>query len=125
MVQCVRLFPPFLSNNKTCPPYKAGEVSRSWQESDISGKTHTTKVNYRSGYPSKNASPDKYFDSKPGIADALDEEESIMSISAVLVQRPGGQVPACPEGDVPDDRHPHVRVGLQAERQYGDADEED
>ena len=48
-----------------------------------------------------------------------------MSIGAVLVQGPGSQVPPRPDGDVPDHRHPHVRVGLQAERQDGDTNEED
>jgi hypothetical protein len=48
-----------------------------------------------------------------------------MCIGAVLVQGPGSNVPSCPDGDVPDHRDPHVRVGLQTERQNGDADEED
>ena len=69
--------------------------------------------------------PDKYLYSEPGIADTLNEEESIMSVGAVLVQGPGGQVPPRPDGDVPDHRDPHVRVGLQAEGQDGDADKED
>ena len=43
----------------------------------------------------------------------------------MLVQGPGGQVPPRPDGDVPDHGDPHVRVGLQAERQDGDTDEED
>ena len=72
----------------------------------------------------KNCLPDKYLDGEPSIADTLYEEESIVSIGAVLVQGPGGQVPPRPDGDVPDHRDPHVRVGLQAERQDGDANEE-
>ena len=72
----------------------------------------------------KNCLPDKYLDGEPSIADTLYEEESIVSIGAVLVQGPGGQVPPRPDGDVPDHGDPHVRVGLQAERQDGDANEE-
>jgi hypothetical protein len=60
--------------------------------------------------------PDKNLYCKPCIADALYEEECIMSIGAVLVKGPGSQVPARPEGDVPDHRDPHVRVGFEAER---------
>ena len=47
-----------------------------------------------------------------------------MGVGAVLVQGPDGHV-APPHRHVPDDRDPHVWVGLQAEGQDGDADEED
>ena len=46
-----------------------------------------------------------------------------MRVGAVLVQAPDGGIPPA-DGDVPDDGHPHVRVGLQAEGQDGGADEE-
>ena len=68
---------------------------------------------------------DEELEGEPSIADTLDIEESIVSIGAVLVQGPGCQVPPCPDGDVPDHRHPHVRVSLQTEGQDGDTDEKD
>ena len=48
-----------------------------------------------------------------------------MRVCSVLVQRPGGQVERRPHRQVVDDGDPHVWVGLQAEGQYGDTDEED
>ena len=59
-----------------------------------------------------NVSPDKDLYGEPCIADALYEEESIVSIGAVLVQGPGSQVPPRPDGDVPDHGDPHVWMGL-------------
>ena len=48
-----------------------------------------------------------------------------MGVCAVFVQSPGCHVAARLDGDVPDDGDSHVRVGLQAEGQDGDTDEED
>ena len=56
--------------------------------------------------------PDKDLYSEPSIADALYEEEGIVSIGTVLVQGPGSQVPPRPDGDVPDHGDPHVWMGL-------------
>ena len=47
-----------------------------------------------------------------------------MGVCAVFVQSPGCHVAARLDGDVPDDGDSHVRVGLQAEGEDGDADEE-
>ena len=47
-----------------------------------------------------------------------------MRVGAVFVQRPGSEVEGRPHGQVVDDGDPHVGVGLQTERQYGDTDEE-
>ena len=43
----------------------------------------------------------------------------------MFVQRPGCHVEGRPHREVVDDGNPHVGVGLQAEGQYGDTDEED
>ena len=89
-------------------------------------------------------SPDKDLDGEPGVADALDIEEGVVGVGAVLVQRPVGDVTTsrrhCDvpgsfnEADDDDDNekvvslpyhgNSHVRVGLQAEGEDGDADEE-
>ena len=37
-------------------------------------------------------SPDKDLDGEPGVADALDVEEGVVGVGAVLVQRPVGDV---------------------------------
>ena len=37
-------------------------------------------------------SPDKDLDGEPGVADALDIEEGVVGVGAVLVQRPVGDV---------------------------------
>ena len=68
--------------------------------------------------------PDEQLQGKPGVADTLDIEESIMSISAILVQGPGCGVVGGPDSEVVDDRDSHVRVGLEAEGEDGGADEE-
>lgn len=63
---------------------------------------------------------------EPGVAGALDEEESLVRIGQRLVQRPGERASSGVEdGDVADDGHPHVGMRLQAEGQDGHADEED
>ena len=69
--------------------------------------------------------PDEQLDGEPGITDALHEEESVVRICSVFVQRPGSHVEGRPHGQVVDDGDPHVGVGLQAESQYGDTNEED
>ena len=48
-----------------------------------------------------------------------------MCIRAVLVQGPGSYISSGPYGDVSDHWDPHVRMGLEAERQNGDANKED
>ena len=48
-----------------------------------------------------------------------------MGVSAVFVQGPSCQIVASLDGDVPDDGNSHVWVGLQAEWQDADANEED
>ena len=48
-----------------------------------------------------------------------------MRVCPVFVQRPGGHVEGRPHRQIVDDGYPHVRVGLQAESQNGDTDEED
>ena len=68
--------------------------------------------------------PDEQLQGKPSIADALNIEESIMSVSAMLVQGPGCGVVGGPDSEVVDDRDSHVRVGLEAEGEDGGADEE-
>ena len=69
--------------------------------------------------------PDEKLESKPGITKTLQVEESIMSVGAVLVQRPGRLVGGGGHGDVVDHGDPHAGVGLQAEYHYGGTDEED
>ena len=67
---------------------------------------------------------DHELEAEPGVAHALDVEERVVGVRVRLVQDPGGAV-ARVHRLVHDHRHPHVRVGLQAERQDGHADEED
>ena len=69
--------------------------------------------------------PDEQLQSEPSIADTLDIEESIMSVSPVLVQGPCSCVMGGLDSEVVDDRDSHVRMGLEAEGEDGDADEED
>ena len=69
--------------------------------------------------------PDEELEGEPSIADTLDIEEGIVSISAMLVQSPGSGVVGGLDSQVVDDRDPHVRVGLEAEGEDGGADEED
>ena len=84
-------------------------------------------------------SPDKDLNGEPGVANALNVEEGVVSIGAVLVQRPvrhissaraDGGIPGEEESlrlehlPSPDHRDSHVGVGLQAEREDRDADEE-
>ena len=90
--------------------------------------------------------PDKDLYGEPGVADALDIEEGVVGVGAVLVQCPVGDVTTSrrhcdvpgsfDEADDDDDDddekvvslpyhgNSHVRVGLQAEGEDGDADEE-
>ena len=69
--------------------------------------------------------PDEKLEGEPSIADTLNIEEGIVSIGPVLVQGPGRGVVGGLDSQVVDDGDPHVRVGLQAEGQDGDADKED
>ena len=69
--------------------------------------------------------PDEQLEGEPSIADALDVEESIMSISPVLIQGPCSCVMGGLDSEVVDDRDSHVRMGLEAESEDGGADEED
>ena len=47
-----------------------------------------------------------------------------MSSTAVLFKGPVSLILTSPLGLIPHQRDPHVWVGLQAKRNYGDADEE-
>ena len=69
--------------------------------------------------------PDEKLEGEPSIADTLNIEEGIVSIGPVLVQGPGRGVVGGLDSQVVDDGDPHVGVGLQAEGEYGGADEED
>ena len=94
-------------------------------------------------YPNETNSPDKDLDGEPSVADALNVEESVVGIGAVLVQGPVGGVPPGRHSDVPGatklvkgdfrefsmflpyHRDPHIRVGFEAEGQDGNADKKD
>ena len=97
------LHPPTFNPYKHFRPYETICISRikkkySWPDTDLYGE--------------------------PGIAHIFYVEESIVRVCAVFVQAPhSGVTPG--HRDVPDHRHPHVRVGLQAEGEDGGADEED
>ena len=70
--------------------------------------------------------PDDQLEGEPDVTDKLDEEEGFMRVGLCLVEGPEGDVVAeVSDGDVPDDGHPAVGVGLEAEGQDGDEDEED
>lgn len=61
---------------------------------------------------------------EPGIANALYVEKGFMCIRPLLVQGPSRPVVRSGDGDILYYRDPHVRMRLEAEGQYGYADEE-
>jgi len=68
--------------------------------------------------------PHQYLEREPRVAHALDVEERLVRVRLRLVQHPRGRVVRRAHRDVLDDRHAHVRVRLQAERQDRHAYEE-
>ena len=68
--------------------------------------------------------PNEELDRKPGITDALHEEERVVRVCPVFVQRPGSHIKGRPHCEIVDHWDSHVRVGLQTESQYGDTNEE-
>ena len=68
--------------------------------------------------------PGDDLDREPGVADALHVEEGLVRVGLVLVKRPRPRVVGRHHGDVLDEGDAHVRVGLEAERDDGDHDEE-
>lgn len=73
----------------------------------------------------RSRSPGEELDGEPGVADTLHEEEGRVRVGAVLVQGPGGAVDGGPDGEVVDDRDPHVRVSFETESQNRNTNEED
>ena len=69
--------------------------------------------------------PDEQLQGEPSIADTLNIEESVMSVSPIFVQGPRCCVVGGLDSEVMDDRDSHVRMGLEAEGEDGGADEED
>ena len=69
--------------------------------------------------------PDEQLQGEPSIADTLNIEESVMSVSSIFVQGPCCCVVGGLDSEVMDDRDSHVRMGLEAEGEDGGADEED
>ena len=75
--------------------------------------------------------PDENLERKPGVADALDVEESVVRVGALLVEHPRRHTAVCPDNgrrrhgaagdprkrDVLDRRNAHARMRLDAERQ--------
>lgn len=55
------------------------------------------------------------FERKPSVADTLDVEERDVGVRLRFVQHPGRVLARRLDRNVPDVRHPHVRVRLQAE----------
>ena len=68
--------------------------------------------------------PDEKLEGEPGITKTLQVEESIVSVGAVFVQRPGSLVVRGGHRHVVDHGDPHAGVGLQTEYHYGGTDEE-
>lgn len=66
----------------------------------------------------------QYFKGKPGIAHTFDIEEGYVRIGLRFVQKPAITSIRSFHCNVPDDGHPHIGMGLQAERQDRNADEE-
>lgn len=66
----------------------------------------------------------QYLKGKPGITNAFNVEEGYVRIGLCLVQKPAGSSVRSSNCHIPDNGHPHIRMGLQAERQDRDADEE-
>ena len=69
---------------------------------------------------------DDELEGEPDVANELDEEEGLVRIGLSLVQRPECDVVTeVANRHIADDGNPAVGVGLQAEGQDGDEDEED
>ena len=64
------------------------------------------------------------LEGEPGVAGALDVEESLEGLRLLLAEAPGDGAVADSLRDVEQDGYPHVRVGLEAEGQDGQHDEE-
>jgi hypothetical protein len=69
--------------------------------------------------------PGEQLQGEPSIADTLNVEESVMSVSPIFVQGPRSCVVGGFDSEVMDDRDSHIRMGLEAEGDDGGADEED
>ena len=64
----------------------------------------------------KMQSPDKDLDGEPRITNALNVEESVVSIGAVLVQRPVCHVSSSrAHSDIPDEQIIHMKWDLEDE----------
>jgi len=59
--------------------------------------------------------PDYDLKAEPRIANALHKEECFMGVGLGFVKSPGGSVERRSNSDVPNDRHPHIRMGLKTE----------
>ena len=69
---------------------------------------------------------DDQLEREPDVANELDEEEGLVRVGLSLVQRPERDVVTeVANCHIADDGHPTVGVGLQAEGQDGDENEED
>ena len=69
---------------------------------------------------------DDQLEREPDVANELDEEEGLVRVGLSLVQRPEGDVVTeVANRHIADDGNPTVGVGLQAEGQDGDENEED
>lgn len=75
-------------------------------------------------FPRAGYEADEYLEGEPGVADALDVEKRDVGVRVGFVDGPAGSVRGGFHSDVFDNGDPHVRVGLEAEGQYRDADEE-
>jgi hypothetical protein len=67
----------------------------------------------------------KYLECKPGITNTFYVEKGNMCCGVLLVKRPGRRLVGRPDRNVPNVRHPHIRMRLQAKRYDGHTDEED